>query len=249
MRRLVPCAVALGLIVCFAIRARAQDDPKEIIRQAIAAHGGAGKLNKFKGSKGSSKGTITIQTMEVEFTAESVGMLPDKQKTTLKMDVNGMAITLVQLINGDKTSVSVNGMAAPVPDSQKAELKQSSFRQKILALTPLLSDKGLEFKALGETKVGDKDVVGVQISGMGLKETKVYFDKSTHLIAKMEYMGPDPTGTGEVKQEMIVSDYKDVQGIMKPAKVSIMNDGKKFMEATINKQEVMERVDDKEFDE
>ena len=240
--------LVLGLLVGWTARAAAQDDPKEIIKKAIAAHGGAEKLDKFKGSKNSSKGTISIMGLELEFTSDTVSMYPAKQKSTIKMDVMGNAITVVQLIVGDKMSVTLNGMAQEVPDAQKSELKQSIEMQRVMNLTPLLAEKGFEMKSLGDTKVNGKEVVGVSVSSKNLKETKMYFDKSTNLLTKVERMGADPTGGGgEVKQEMFLSDYKDVQGLKKPMKVTMMNDGKKFMDSTVTKQEVLEKVDDKEF--
>lgn len=247
MRRLFFPALALSLMLGVAGRAAAQEDPKEIIKKAIAAHGGAEKLDKFKGAKSSSKGSISIMGLDLEFTADSVSQFPDKQKTTIKMDVMGNAVTVVQLINGDKMSLTVNGMAQQVPDAQKAELKSTVELQKIMLLTPLLKDAGYELKALPGVKVDGKDTVGVQVNTKDLKDVKLYFDKSTYLIAKAERKGSDPMGGGEVQQEMIMSDYKDVQGLKKPMKTVMNNDGKKFMESTTTSTELVEKIDDKEF--
>ena len=246
MRRFVyPVAVALLAIV--ATRSSAQDDPKDVVRKAIAAHGGAENLTKFKGSRSSTKGSISIMGLDLEYTAESVGMQPDKQKTTIKMDIMGMAITVVQMINGDKISLTVNGNATPVPDTQKADLKQSVEMQKAMGLTPLL-DKAYELKALGDSKVDGKDVVGIQASSKELKELKIYFDKSTYLVTKVERMGADPAGGGDdKKQELILGDYKDVKGVKKAMKTTMLTDGKKFMDSVTTKQDLLEKVDDKEF--
>ena len=248
MRRHLVSFLALALIVGFVTRAAAQDDPKEVIKKAIAAQGGTEKLNKFKGSKNSSKGTISIMGLELEFTSDTVSMYPAKQKSTIKMDVMGNAITVVQTIVGDKISMMVNGMAQEVPDAQKAGLKEGVELERVLVLTPLLSEKGFELKSLGDSKVNGKEVVGVSVTSKNLKETKLFFDKSNYLLAKIERKTMDPTGgSGEVKEEMLMNDYKDVQGLKKPSKVTMINDGKKFMETTVVKQEVFEKIDDKEF--
>lgn len=247
MRRYLVLFLALSLLAGLGTRAPAQDDPKDIIKKAIAAHGGTEKLDKYKGAKNSSKGTISIMGLELEFTSDTVSMYPAKQKSTIKMDVMGNAITVVQTIVGEKMSVTVNGMAQEVPDAQKAELKQSVELQRVMNLTPLLSEKGFELKSLGESKVNGKDVVGVSVTSKNLKETKMFFDKGSYLLKKIERKGTDPSSGNEVKQEMLMSDYKDVNGLKKPTKVTMINDGKKFMESTVVKQEVLEKIDDKEF--
>src|SRR3954469_18794125 len=102
MRRVLLPALAMGLLAVFAGRSAAQDDAKEIVKKAIAAHGGADKLEKFKGSKSSGKGTIALMGMDLEFTTDVISQYPDKQKTTVKLEVMGNAITILQMINGDK---------------------------------------------------------------------------------------------------------------------------------------------------
>jgi hypothetical protein len=247
MRRLLLPALALGLLVGVAGRSAAQDDAKEIIRKAIAAHGGAEKLDKFKGTRSASKGSISVMGMDLEFTADMVSQYPDKQKTTIKLEVMGNAATIVQQVNGDKMSLTVNGMATEIQAAQKDSLKQSMALQKVMILTPLLSDKAYELKAIPGVKVGDKDTVGVEIKAKDLKECKVYFDKDTNLIVRVDHKGLDPTGMNEVNQQVTLSDYKDVQGVKKPMKTVMTHDGQKFMESTTTKVELSEKVDEKEF--
>ena len=227
---------------------RTEDDPKEIIQKAIAAHGGADNLNKYKAFRSSAKGTINIPQLgqEMEFTSESVFQAPDKMKSTFKAELMGNALTFEQKIIGDKSSLTVNGMDMPIPDEQKAELKNTMMLQKVMTLTPLLTDKNLELKALGSSKIDGKDAVGVAVTGKDVKEIKLFFDKTSHLLVKTERMGMGPMG-GEVKQEATLSDYKDYNGVKKPTKVVIMHDGKKFMESNTTEQKLLEKIDDKEF--
>ncbi len=248
MRRLLVSFLAFGLAVGLVSRAAAQDDPKEIVKKAIAAHGGADKLNKYKASRNSSKGTISLMGVDLDFTSDTVSMYPSKQKIVIKMDFMGQSITVVQMIVGDKVSQTVNGTAQEIPDAQKAELKQSMEMQHAMNLTPLLQDKEFKLKSIPAIKVNGKEAAGVAVTGTNLKEIKMYFDRASHLLVKLERMGADPTGGGgEVKQEMFLSDYQDVSGLKKPTKVSMTNDGKKFMESTVIRQQVMEKIDDKEF--
>ena len=246
MRRLLLTAIAVTLPLAIAGRATADDDPKVTITKAIDAHGGKHKLEKYKASKSKGKGVISLFGMDLEFTVETMSQIPDKLKTTIKMEINGMAITVEQTVNGDKMSMSLNGMSMEIPDAQKGDLKSAMMQQRILQLTPLL-DKDIELKSIPGVKVGDKETVGVAVNSKGAKEVKLYFDKSTHLLAMVERMGTAPMSTDEVKQEIILSDYKEVQGMKRPTKTVMNNDGKKFMESTVSEQKYLEKLDDKDF--
>ncbi|MFL5342421.1 MAG: hypothetical protein ACJ8F7_19935 [Gemmataceae bacterium] len=244
MRRLLLCALVLGL---GATRAAAQDDPKDIIKKAIAAHGGAEKIDKYKAFKSHSKGTVTVLGMEAEFTNDTTFQAPDKFKSTIKLEIMGNSVTVEQRIVGDKVTRIANGMAQDLPEEAKAELKSSLGMQRILSLTPLLSEKGYQLKALGASKVDGMDVIGVEVSGNGVKDMKVYFDKTSYLITKIERKGLDPVGQTEAKQEILVSDYKEFNGVKRPTKTVLMVDGKKFMESVATETTLLEKVDDKEF--
>src|SRR5262245_50994421 len=143
--------------------------------------------------------------------------------------------------------MTVNGMDTPIPEAQKDDVKTELALMKIQRLTPLLSDKSFELKALGESKVNGKDAVGIAVSSKNSKEIKVYFDKGTNLLTKIEFMGSDPMGGGEVKREVTVSDYKDVQGVKLPTKTLMTNDGKKFMEMTTSEHKLLEKLEDKDL--
>jgi len=247
MRQLLWATLSVGLIVGASTRGIAQDDAKDVIKKAIEASGGAEKIDKYKGSKSTGKGSIQIQGLDLEFTSESVTMFPDKSKEVIKMDVMGQTITIEQKQIGDKSSLTVNGMAMDLPDAMKEEMKQSSTYEAVQRLTPLLSDAEFKLKSLGASKIDGKDVTGIEVGGKGLKEVKLFFEKSTGLILQAERRGFDPTGMKEVKQVMKFLEYKEVNGLKKPWKVSVTNDGQKFMEATTTEMKLLEKVDDKEF--
>jgi hypothetical protein len=248
MRQLFLTALTAALLLAATGRAIADDDAKAIITKAIAAHGGKDNLDKFKGTKTSAKGTIDIMGNEVEFTVESMSMFPDKRKSTIKLEIMGMAATIEQVTNGDKFKMTVNGQDFPISDTQKKDAKTELLMAKAQRLTPLLSDASIELKALGESKVKDKPVLGVAVNSKGFNEIKVYFDKTTHLLTKAEFMTHDQGGA-EVKREVTVREYKDVQGVKISSKTTVTNDGKKLLESTTTDVKLLEKIDDKEFSE
>src|SRR5205823_13910481 len=71
-------SVSLGTLLILAGPAFAQDDAKAIVERAIAAHGGADKLDKFIAARVQSKGSIAAQGGQVPFVSVGVYQLPDK---------------------------------------------------------------------------------------------------------------------------------------------------------------------------
>lgn len=248
MRLLIVPALVVAAATWLAPTSHADEDPKEIVKKAIEAHGGAENLKKFLGARAESKGSITFMGMDFEFTTQSISQYPDKQKSVIQIDFMGNSLSITQSINGDHVSLMVNNMSQEVPDEQKQELKRGIEMQKVMNLIPLLEDKDYELKVIPGVKVNDRDTVGIAVTGRERPEIKVYFDKETYLLVKVERKALDPSMAGvEVLQETILADYKDFNGVKKPMKTTILHDGKKFMEAVNTKLEVVEKIDDKEF--
>ncbi|HLW64958.1 MAG TPA: hypothetical protein VKS79_06515 [Gemmataceae bacterium] len=243
-RTMLPVAVC-GILVLSA-GVRADDKAKEIIKQGIAARGGEEKLSKVKGYREKTKGTISIMNMDIDFSSDSVSAPPTKMKTELKMEVGGMSHSIEVVFNGETMRRSIDGMMLPLQDAEKEDAKQRMQVAYAMRLTPLLDEKAYQSKALPDAKVDGKDAAVVQITGKDMKETKFYFDKTTHLLALVEYEGVGPMGT-KGKQELHLSEYKEFDGVKQPTKLMISNDGTKFMEQSVTEYKPLEKVDDKEF--
>jgi hypothetical protein len=245
MRRLLYSALALAVV---APAGRAQDDAKAVIEKAIKAHGGAEALDKYKAGRIKSKGVVTVAGMEITVAGTSVFQLPNQSKSQLEMEVMGQKVPIVQLVNGDKVSLSVGGnKREELTDAQIAEAKNALYLQTVYQLTPLLKEP-FTLKALGESKFQDKPVVGVQVSGKGQKDVKLYFDKESGLLVRLERMGLEAVEMKEVPTEQVFSDFKEFGGLKRPTKTVIFQDGKKFLESEVLEYQPLEKVDAKEFE-
>ena len=249
MRRFMLPIMTVHAVLFFSSNLCAQNDPKEIIQKAIDAGGGAEKVNKFKGYKDSTKGKVSLGGRDFEFSSSSIVAPPDRSKTTLKYQIPGMEMTLEQQINGDRIKAKMNGVEQQVTEAQKEDARQQVRMRDAMKLSPLLADNEYELKPAKTTKVNGKEAVGVKISGKDLKDVTFYFDKSTNLLVKVLRMGLSPATGQPAKQEIIFKDYKDVDGVKRPTKFVMLYDGKKFLEATVVEQHMLEKIDDKEFSE
>lgn len=249
MRRFLLPLTSFAMVMLFTQASRA-DEAKDIINKAIKAHGGKEVLVKYKGSKSSMKGKITLPMVgETDFTRESAYMLPDKFKETLELDIGGNKISVVTIVNGKKMSIESNGMEIKVTDAIKNTMKDAQNMLQIGRLVPLVEDKAYKLEGLGEIKVEDKPAVGVRVTSKGKKDVNLYFYKDSGLLAKVEFRGVEPGTEKEITEERIFVEYqkekKDGQAV--PKTVLVKHDGKDFLKAEMVEVTFHETLDDSEF--
>jgi hypothetical protein len=225
----------------------ADDPPRAVIDKALKALGGEEKLTKFKAQHMKGKATLDIMGMTVSGTIESYAQRPDRFKNVLELNINGMKITQLQIMNQDKITMTVNGMAIPLNDAMREEFKQEAHAEGVTSLLPLKDDK-YELVSLGESKVGEHAAVGIKITREGYREITLHFDAQNGLLVKSAYKVTDPMTNREYLQESYFSDYKESDGIKEPRKVRAERDGKKLLEYEITEAEHLEKIDDKVFE-
>lgn len=247
MLRLLALSLCAALGAAHTARA-ADDDAKAVLARAIKAHGGEDALTKNKGTISKNKGKINLPGAgEVEFSQETAYMIPDKFKDTMELKVGDQTISILTLVNGDKITIEVNGKEMKTPDEAKTALKEAGHVLEVARLVPL-KDKKYELSIIGEDKVEGKKVIGIRATTKGQKDMSLYFDKETHLLAKLEFRGAEP-GTGkEITEERIVTEYgKSKNGVPMPKKVIVKHDGKQFLEAEVVEVTYHEKLDDSVF--
>lgn len=249
MKRIVSGVLFLALVANISTAA----EPKAIVQKAIDAHGGKAMIEKYPGAKVSFTGEMNIMGNNATITGVNTS---DKGKIKVELDiaVAGQKIKIVQIANGDKSTVriSVGGMNidAPVTEAQREELKFSSNYSDITTLVPLLDEKRFELKAESDEDVDGKkaDVISVKFKDND-RSMKLFFDKTSHLLVKTEREGLVP-GTQEEKKGKLVTllaDYKKQDGLMIPTKIVSKVDNEVFMTATVTEHVNLEKVDAKEF--
>jgi hypothetical protein len=251
VRRIILAAAVVGLVLGLVSPALAQDEARAIVEKAIQARGGAEKLEKIKAYQGVSKGTLEVLGMNLSLTAQTAIQYPDRMKSVLEFEVMGQKFTVTQVLNKDKAWIQASA-GGQVQDIDVNEDLLKAFKEGVYAegvgrLVPLLKDPSYTLSSLGEIKINDRPALGVKVSSKGHKDVNIYFDKATGLPSKVE----NTTINSELRecmQEVFLLEYKDYDGLKRPSKSIIHQDGKKLMELEVTEVKFLDKLDDSEFE-
>jgi len=250
MRRLLSGGVAVLVVLAVAPTGRADDkDVRALLDEAIKAHGGAKKLEKYRAATMELKGKVTVMNQKVDFTGESSMQLPDRTRSELSVEIMGMTLKVIEVLNKDKGWISVDGKTMALTKEIMAEAREQMHAGTVAGqLTPL---KNQEYKLspLGEAKVGGRDAVGIRVERKGYRDLSLFFDKKSHLLVKSERRAKDLAGGDdkEFTEETFYKDYKKVDGVQVPHRVVQKRDGKDYLEAEVSGVKIVEKLDDNTF--
>ena len=133
-------------------------------------------------------------------------------------------------------------------DMSKEELAEERESQNAnsIARLAVLPDKAYMVSTVGESKVGDKEAVGILVKRKGYRDVSLFFDKKRHLLLKSETRVKDPQGGGDTEftQEAFYDDYKKVGDLQVAHKLTVKRDGKAFLESETTDFKPEEKLDD-----
>ena len=243
---------ALGILLALAAPAFAQDaKPLEVIQKAIDAHGGAVALNKAKIAKTTAKGTMNLGGQKIDYATTSIHSLPDKYKLETTGELAKLKLVTSQVLNGKKTKIraTLAGADQPLPEKAKDETIQAALVQEASLLTPLLDTKKYTMKADKDADVNGSPATVIVVTGNGLKELKLFVDKKTNQLVKMQRKGlaPGSAGVVEVDEETFLSDFKKFEDALLPTKVVVTHDKKEFLTMNVTEWKFLDKVEATEF--
>jgi hypothetical protein len=203
-----------------------QEEALALVDRAVKAHGGADALNKAQALVRSGTGTMTLFGNTSSFTDEVTWSLPDRLRLAMEVEKK---YRLTMVVNGDKGWQSAGGPTVDLGPARLAEVRDEMY---VLWLTTLMPLKQTAFKLspLPEIKVNGAAAVGVKVMSKDKADVKLYFDKKTNLLVKIERRATE--GGQKVDKEYFYSDHKDFDGVKLPTKQSEWINGRKFSELT-----------------
>jgi hypothetical protein len=248
MRWIATRHLAVALLLTMTATLPAQDDVRAVIEKAITAHGGQEKISRIKAVRTTTRGTLIINGSEASFTGETVAQLPGQIKNVIECEVGGKKQSVVQIVNGDKVSLSINGLPQAVGEKVLAELKELQYAERVKTLLPLLDDRSLELASLGESKINGVTAVGIRVTSKGHRDLVLHFDRTTGLMVMSESRAFDSATQAEVSQKEYYGDYKDINGLKKPMKLAVRKDDKPFMKVDVVEIRYLDKLDEKVFE-
>lgn len=242
----------LLMILLIAGSVQAQDKGAlAIVKASIEAHGGAEALGKARTATSSASGTMTNRGQEIKFAATGLYGLPEKYRIEMTAELNGMKLVVTQVLNGKKTKVSakLNGVENPLDPKVKDETVQAGLLQDVSTLVPLVEGKKYSLRQDKDADVNGSPAAVVIVTGNGLREVKLFFDKKTQRLVKTQRkaFANGAAGVAEVDEETYMSDFKAFDKAQLPTTVLVNHDGKKFMTMTVSDWKFLAKVDEKEF--
>ncbi len=241
--RTMICLAALAL----AYKAEAPSDPWAIVDRAIKQHGGPQKVAKLKSAQIKVTGTLTEPSVgAIPITLTDSWRLPEKYRTENQLEVNGMKMTRVMTLNGDKGWVALNGSFQEMDKASFEELKEQVYAESLDKLFPLLERSRFQLSTLGETEIDAHKAIGVKASAAGHRDVRLYFDEATGLLVKRAEQIKSDAGK-DVLREVVFSGHKPVEGVQFPTKIVGYFDGKKVLEGTVTEIKPLAKLDDALF--
>jgi hypothetical protein len=247
--RKVLCAVCVAGVLLPAARPAWADekaDADAVLEKGIKALGGEARLSKFKAATWKARGTLRLGNQDVQYTGNWAMQAPRQYKAVITGKAGEQEFKRVRVLDGDKGWIKLDDNDAQEMSAQAlAETQREMYAQMMTTLLPL-RDKAFTLAPLGAGKVGDTAAQGLKVTTQDGREFRLLFDKDSGLLLAVESQVKNAQGE-DVKQEIVYSDYKDVEGLKRPMKLAVKRDGKTFIEQETTEYKPLEKLEDKEF--
>ena len=210
---------------------------KAVLAEAAKAAGGVATLAKVTNVTVAQDLQLNAMGTKLEAKANRFVQYPGN----LRVEIAVMGTNMIQVYNRDQKS---GFLKSPQGTKTLEEDDMQDFEEDLAReLITFLRD----FESYKPQYLEDSQVAGAAAEVVlltpprGGKPFKVYVDKSTHFVVKMDYRGKSIQGN-PVDQEEFLSEYKAVGGIKLPHKTVIHQDGKLFLESATSKLSITDPI-------
>ena len=225
MQRLISLA-ALAIAVNALSFAQAEDDTakaQQFVNRAIKAVGGAKALNRLKIAVVEDAGLYYGMGEGVPYEGKFETSLPDRFRIEIRN-----AFTII--VDGDKGWLTAQGQTMEMPADQLAEQKKQQHTSFVATLIPLAKpSEKYKLSLFGEADVDGEPCDGVTVASDKQRSVTLLFSRKSGLLRKSECVVFSDELSKEVVEEIVYSDYRDVDDLKVAHKVAINRDGKKFV--------------------
>lgn len=241
------CLMLLSFVLAVPAVSFADDAAsRAIIEKAIERNGGEKELARFKASTSSFKGTFQLNGTPVSFTGDVAAQGSDQQRLSISLQVDGQMIAFTSVLNRDQGWQKVNENTADMTAEQLTEAKANAYSSWVSTLLPL-KDKAFTLAPFGEIEIGDRKVVGVNVTREGRRSITLFFDKESLRLVRTETTVRDEMTSKEVTEEINYTEFKEQDGIPYATKLVIKRNGQPHLDLEIIQLKPVEKLDDSLF--
>ena len=233
----------LGLVAAAATaRAADRDAALAVIDRAIRAQGGADALSRARVVSRTTSGFVMQGGKQVPFAGTTLLRLPDQVRLALTLDKR---FPIVTVVNGDKGwQLPPGGSVTELTREHLREIREEAYVWWLTTLVPLRKES-FTLTPLPDIKVNGEPAAGVKVASPGHSDVRLYFDKRTGLLARLERRASEVGVL--VDKEYLYTDYKTFDGVKLPTKETVNLSGKKWQEAVTESCKFLTHIDEKEF--
>jgi outer membrane lipoprotein-sorting protein len=244
MKILIRSAIAMVALACAQIAAA--QTAEEILEKSIAAMGGRAAFDKIKTR--SMSGTITLMTPvgDLPGTVEILNARPNKARTLIKADLSSVGagpLTIDQRFDGQNGYVvdTLQGNRE-MTGNQLDNMRNAGFPHAFINY----KDVGYSVKLQGKEKLGKGEAYVLIFEPAKGSTIRQFIDAETMLPVQFSLTVNVPQVGADVEQTTTLEDYREVDGIKVPFKLTSSSSLQSFT-VTLDKVAHNVEVDEKLF--
>jgi outer membrane lipoprotein-sorting protein len=211
----------------------------EILEKMIKAQGGRDKLASVKDATVTGTFEMTMMGMSGQMTRYQ------KDPNLLRMDIEVMGMMITQAYDGE-VAWSTNPQTGGV--EEMPEVAAEYFIRDTYGYDALINPKkhGISFAFKGKENIEDKEYLVLEQSYKDGYTVTMYIDSETYLPYKTKAMTLDQM-MEETEGETIMTDYREIDGILTAFQMTIFQGGEEFIVFTAAEVEYNTGLDDSLF--
>jgi hypothetical protein len=225
------------LLLCGPARA---DDAAAVVEKAVQAMAGSElRLHRLSTIIRTDRGTLFLMG-EVPVQRTVYLSPPDRLKYDGSITINAQPQALVLALNGVNGWTKADMEVKDLNPGQFDVLLDELYAQWLMTLLPL-RQKGVALKSAPAVTIAGKPAVGVRVPRRGRSDSVVYFDAAGGLPVKVKMKARE--GALEVDRDYDLAGYKDFDGIKLPTRITVLQNGRKIEDWTVQRYETPDRLD------
>lgn len=237
--------MAMAAFLAATVRAMAQD-PTTVIDKAIRVTADSEeRLAKQRYTVQTGRATYTTGVGDWTLTREAHFAFPDRLRYVADVNLGAAGRKpMVYVMNGLKGWAKEGNDKHELTPVQYQVFREEMNFHHVTSLLPL-KEKGTKLSAIPGVPVDGKSTFGVQAERADLPPVQLYFEPAGKLV-KAAYRATE-AGNPVVK-DYVYGGYKDFEGIQKPTRVIVSQNGKKTEDWTFDRYRFPVALPDATFD-